>query len=106
MASRTWCCSTITCPEWTASPSLERIRATPADASYLPVLMLTGDSSAPVRRRSLAAGASDFVAKPIEMDEVLLRIRNLLEIRCLHRRMALQNQLLETPGRRTHGRAR
>jgi putative two-component system response regulator len=74
---------------------LERLRATPT-ASYLPVLMLTGDASAPVRRRSLAAGASDFVSKPVEMDEVLLRIRNLLEIRCLHRRMALQNQLLET----------
>lgn len=74
---------------------LERIRAAPAD-SYLPVLMLTGDSTAAVRRRSLAAGASDFVAKPIEMDEVLLRIRNLLEIRCLHRRMAIQNQMLET----------
>ena len=75
---------------------LERIRADPALQGYLPVLMVTGDTSAAVRRRSLAAGASDFVAKPVEMDEVLLRIRNLLEIRCLHRRMAVQNQLLET----------
>ena len=75
---------------------LERIRAAPADGNYLPVLMLTGDSSAAVRRRCLAAGASDFVAKPVEMDEVLLRIRNLLEIRCLHCRMAVQNRLLES----------
>ncbi len=83
-------------PQMDGVAVLERIRAAPTDGTYLPVLMLTGDSTATVRRRSLAAGASDFVAKPVEMDEVLLRIRNLLEIRCLHRRMAIQNQLLET----------
>jgi putative two-component system response regulator len=75
---------------------LERLRATFAVHSYVPVLMLTGDSSSAVRRRALAAGANDFVTKPLEMDEVLLRIRNLLELRCLHRRMALQNQRLES----------
>jgi putative two-component system response regulator len=83
-------------PDMDGVAVLEQIRATPAPGNYLPVLMLTGDSTAVVRRRSLAAGATDFVAKPVEMDEVLLRIRNLLEIRCLHRRMALQNQMLET----------
>ena len=83
-------------PQMDGVAVLERIRAEPALQGYLPVLMVTGDSSAAVRRRSLAAGASDFVAKPVEMDEVLLRIHNLLEMRSLHRRMAVQNQLLET----------
>ena len=40
-------------------------------------------------------GASDFVAKPFDMHEVLLRIRNLLETRSLHRQVAAQNQELE-----------
>ncbi len=83
-------------PEMDGVAVLERIRSGPDTESYVPVLMLTGDGSAAVRRRALAAGANDFVTKPVEMDEVLLRIRNLLEIRCLHRRMALQNQRLET----------
>jgi putative two-component system response regulator len=75
---------------------LEQLRAAAAPQGYLPVLMLTGDSSPEARRRALAAGATDFVAKPFEMDEVLLRIRNLLEIRSLHRRITAHNQLLES----------
>jgi putative two-component system response regulator len=75
---------------------VEQLRAAAAPQTYLPVLMLTGDGSAASRRRALAAGATDFVAKPFEMDEVLLRIRNLLETRFLHREISLQNQLLET----------
>jgi PAS domain S-box-containing protein len=35
--------------------------------------------------RALAAGARDFIAKPFELAEVLARVRNLLEIRLLHR---------------------
>ena len=75
---------------------LEQLRAAAPPQSYLPVLMLTGDQSAASRHRALAAGATDFVTKPFEMDEVLLRIRNLLETRYLHQEISLQNQHLET----------
>ena len=75
---------------------LDELRRAAAPGHYLPVLMLTGDSSPEARRRALAAGASDFVTKPFEMDEVLLRIRNLLETRSLHRKLTAQNQLLES----------
>src|SRR5512141_3222411 len=75
---------------------LEQLRAAAAPAGYVPVLMLTGDSSPDARRRALAAGATDFVTKPFEMDEVLLRIHNLLEIRFLHRKITAHNQLLES----------
>jgi putative two-component system response regulator len=40
-------------------------------------------------------GASDFVAKPFDLHEVLLRIRNLLEARALHGQVARHNQELE-----------
>jgi putative two-component system response regulator len=59
------------------------------------VLVLTGDSSPEARRRALSEGAKDFLTKPFEVDEVLLRIRNLLETRYLHREITTQNQLLE-----------
>ena len=41
------------------------------------------------------AGAKDFLAKPFDAQEVVLRIRNLLETRVLHRALATQNTLLE-----------
>jgi putative two-component system response regulator len=63
--------------------------------SYLPVLVVTGDTSAAARRQALSAGAKDFLTKPFEVDEVLLRIHNLLQTRYLHREITTHNQLLE-----------
>jgi len=63
--------------------------------SYLPILILTGDQDQEVRQRALASGAKDFVTKPFEVTEVLLRIRNLLETRFLHLELAHQNETLE-----------
>jgi putative two-component system response regulator len=51
---------------------------------YLPVLMLTDDSSADTKHRALAGGARDFLTKPFDASEVLLRIENLLETRSLY----------------------
>ncbi len=74
---------------------LEELRNDTGPHSYLPVLVITGDTSAATRRKALLAGATDFVTKPFEADELLLRIRNLLETRWLHREIVSQNQLLE-----------
>jgi putative two-component system response regulator len=54
-----------------------------AEASYLPILILTGDISQEARREALSRGAKDFVNKPFHADDVLLRIRTLLETRFL-----------------------
>ncbi len=63
---------------------LAELRArVPAD-EYLPVLVLTADVTAPARARALAGGANDFVGKPFDPTEVLLRVRNLLHTRLLH----------------------
>jgi putative two-component system response regulator len=74
---------------------LERLAEAAAPHSYLPVLVLTGDSSQQARRRALSKGAKDFVTKPFEVDEVLLRIHNLLETKFLHREIATENIQLE-----------
>ena len=63
---------------------LAELRAgTPTD-EYRPVLVLTADATWEARERALACGASDFVTKPFEMTEVLLRVENLLDARTLH----------------------
>jgi putative two-component system response regulator len=66
-----------------------------AEASYLPILMLTGDDTQEARREALSRGAKDFLNKPFHTDEVLLRIGTLLETRFLYLQIQSQNQMLE-----------
>ena len=66
-----------------------------AEATYLPILILTGDVSPEARRDALSRGAKDFVHKPFSTDEVLLRIGTLLETRFLYLQIQSQNQMLE-----------
>lgn len=74
---------------------LEEIVAHNSGAEEVPVLMITADDSAEVKRRALALGAKDFVGKPFDATEVLLRIRNLLEMRFLYQKLRAQNSELE-----------
>jgi signal transduction histidine kinase len=55
-----------------------------ASSDYLPVLVLTADTTAAASERALGAGAQDFVTKPFNNSEVLLRARNLLQTRFLY----------------------
>lgn len=73
---------------------LEEIMLQSGDG-YLPVLMITADDSAEVKRHALALGAKDFVGKPFDSAEVLLRINNLLETHFLYKRLRGQNVDLE-----------
>src|SRR5687767_80452 len=65
-------------------------------AGYFPVLMLTGDATSEAKRGALSLGARDFVAKPFDASEVLLRIRNLLETRLLYRALEQDNGALQS----------
>ncbi|QDG71676.1 EAL domain-containing protein [Janthinobacterium tructae] len=67
---------------------------------YLPVLVIAADPDA--KMAALEAGARDFISKPFDALEVLTRIRNMLEVRLLHRAARHYNTLLErTVGQRT-----
>ena len=73
---------------------IRELRAIP-DGTFLPIVMLTGDLSSKVKRDALEAGASDFISKPYDATEVLLRVRNLLSLRSLHSRLRDENMTLE-----------
>ena len=60
---------------------------------YLPVIVLTAQPGH--KLRALNAGAKDFLSKPLDVTEVLTRIRNMLELRLMYRQMALHNRQLE-----------
>jgi len=74
---------------------LDTLRCALAADAYLPVVVLTADFSRDARQRALAGGAKDFVTKPFDATEVLLRVNNLLETRALHLRLLHQNDVLE-----------
>ena len=49
---------------------------------YIPVLVITAQPDH--KLRALKAGAKDFVSKPFDFPEVLIRVYNMLEVRLLH----------------------
>ena len=59
--------------------------AAEAAGDFVPVLILTGESTSDVRSRALAAGASDFLDKPVDYSMLILRIKNALRTRHLCR---------------------
>jgi two-component system cell cycle response regulator len=61
---------------------------------YLPVLVVTAQPNQNLR--ALQAGAKDFVSKPFDMAELLLRIRNMLEVRLLHEAAGNHAKILES----------
>ena len=71
---------------------IESLKTNDAD-SYLPVLVITAQPGH--KLRALQAGAKDFVSKPFDMVEVRTRIRNMLEVRLLHRKLENYNRELE-----------
>lgn len=54
---------------------------------YLPVLAITGEPRH--RMRSLKLGARAFLRKPVDIEERLLRVRNIVEVRLLSKERAL-----------------
>jgi CheY-like chemotaxis protein len=61
---------------------------------YLPVVVLTADTAPDVRRKALNSGARDFITKPFDKAEVLLRVNNILLVQSLRKRVhSLEQQL-------------
>jgi len=63
--------------------------------SYVPVLILTAQNDQETRLHALQLGAKDFLTKPFDQTEVLLRINNLLEVRLLHQQQRDLNKVLD-----------
>lgn len=59
---------------------------------YLPVLVLTADATIVAKRKALALGAKDFLTKPFDTIEAMLRVWNLLETRLLYRQLKALNK--------------
>src|SRR6202521_6174039 len=61
---------------------------------YLPVLAVTAHPDH--KLRALQCGAKDFICKPFDLAEVLMRVRNMLEVRLLHESARTHGKILES----------
>jgi DNA-binding response OmpR family regulator len=68
---------------------MEDLKAFERDG-YLPVLAITGHGSH--RLTALRLGARDVMRKPVDLDELQLRVRNQLEVRLLYRQLEARNR--------------
>ena len=75
---------------------LEQLRARTPPEIFLPILVLTADITPQAKLpRALASGASDFLTKPFDKSEVLLRVGNLMRTRRLQQQVHAHNETLE-----------
>ncbi|MBN2645039.1 MAG: response regulator [Desulfuromonadaceae bacterium] len=65
------------------------------EREFLPIIVLTAQTDDETRQKALSAGAKDFLTKPFEDWEVLLRIRNTLQARLFYTRQVVRGDLLE-----------
>lgn len=66
-----------------------------ADTAHIPVIMVTALDDRASKIRGLEAGAEDFLGKPVDRAELLVRVRNLLQIKKLTDFLKDHNRLLE-----------
>ncbi|TMV47004.1 response regulator [Paenibacillus mesophilus] len=75
--------------------ALKLLRSKVSEQQYLPILVLTADVSSEAKQKALHDGANDFLTKPFDKTEVVLRITNLLKTRYLHLQLHSHNSQLE-----------
>ncbi len=83
--------------------ALDAIRQLTDGADSLPVLALSGGASTELRRWALANGVRDFVAKPVDSTELLVRVQNALQTRHLQRQLRDRNAVLREAVRERTG---
>lgn len=82
-------------PEMNGFEVLAQLQEIIHPGEYLPILVLTADITPEAKNQALAQGAKDFLTKPFDRTEVLLRISNLLETRFVYLQLYRQNEILE-----------
>lgn len=84
---------------------MKQLRSRIPDGQYLPILVLTADGTTNARRNALSLGAKDFLVKPFDVTEVILRVNNLVETRCLYTQLQERLSMLEKPSSDTESTA-
>jgi len=71
----------IEMPSMNGFEVMQQIQESHIGKQLVPILILTGNQDSEVRNKALESGAQDFVNKPFDQTEVVLRVKNLLRVR-------------------------
>ena len=74
---------------------MKQLRSQIPEGAYLPFVIVTQDLSPKKRQEALAMGAKDFLSKPLNPPEAVLRLYNLLETRFLYLQLEQHNRELD-----------
>jgi putative two-component system response regulator len=74
---------------------MERLGPVTGERRSVPFLVLTTEPTEESKRRALSLGARDFLIKPLDRTELLLRVRNVLQVQQLQDRLFEQNANFE-----------
>jgi len=85
-------------PDVSGFDILEAVRAHPK-LKHLPIIILTSASDAKSKLRALDLGANDFLAKPVDPSELILRVRNTLAAKAYVDQLAYYDPLTKLPNR-------
>jgi len=82
-------------PEKDGMQACREIRAA-LPTQDVPIVLVTAHVDEETKLNALRAGASDFLPKPFSTTELHVRVKNLIESHELQRKLAKQNQVLES----------
>jgi diguanylate cyclase (GGDEF) domain len=86
-------------PERDGFSILEELRAN-ADTRFLSVIVLTSSNDSNTKLKALELGATDFLAKPVDRSELVLRLRNTLTVKAYQDQLAYYDTLTQLPNRK------
>lgn len=84
----------INMPNATGLEILQAMQDDPA-IKLIPTIVLTSSTSSDDKLQALRLGASDFLAKPIDPSELILRVENVLAVKAYQDHLAKQSEQLE-----------
>ncbi len=87
-------------PEVNGFEILTRVRGN-EKLKYTPIIILTSSTDADTKLKALRLGANDFLSKPVDPSELVLRIRNTLAAKVYQDRLAYFDALTDLPNRQT-----
>ena len=85
-------------PEVSGFDILRAVRAE-AELQYTPIIVLTAASDATTKLRALELGATEFLSKPVDASELVLRVRNTLAFKRYQDRLAYVDLVTGLPNR-------
>ena len=86
-------------PDVTGFMVLEALRGM-EQTRHLPIIVLTSSSDGATKLKALELGATDFLAKPVDPSELVLRVRNILTVKAYQDQLIYLDVLTGLPNRK------